>query len=310
MREFARVDLMGAFQESNTLGSNMAQGMTRSIIVEAAAESGNLPVLLQAAMQLPADENRSQWIQALFQRWGNVDTDAPMQALRAISDPELARSAMSVVISGWAEMDPRGALEFALEHQADPLMQGSLGRLMGSTGHLLRQTELREILTNAKAKGTLGALPPDAAFRLAHFQPFLALEFVNAIVDEPNRNRLISSAMSSWSRNDFAAAASAFERMPQGTDRVAAFESLSWAALERVDSGTTVASWLGTFSGADRVKLADGLVKQLDQRQKSRQPALRPEVVAALADALAQTPNLPVATLEQARNLLQPAPTP
>src|SRR5690606_20410263 len=206
LRELSRIDLALAMREVATLpGRGRYPG--RFSIVDAASEDGRLDAVLQAAMQLDEPEEKEAWLQGIFHRWGATETDAPMAAMRSIEDPVLAQKAMAGFMAGWSEQDPRGAIEFALDHLQDPLVENSLATVFGNTVHSMPGAEIQAVLDTVRERGALATIAPKMVMPLATFQPELAAELALEVPDARQRSQLISNTVVQWAHNDFPAAA-------------------------------------------------------------------------------------------------------
>jgi len=269
-------------------------------------QNAQLNVTPTRSTTLASAAERGAWIKEVFTRWGSVDTDAPMNALKTITDQELARSAMTGLLTGWGELDPSGALDYALENRADPLVSGALGPVIRSAIRYATEPELRTMMASVVEKGALEGIAQDAIMPIAMSYPKLAIELATSLTDERQRSMQVSGTLAMWGRNDFTAAAAYYDGMPNSPAKMAAFSAISSQALQQDDGGTTVARWLNDLAGADRTRAAQSLIGM----QSNRPVAIKPGAAIAVAQAIAATPGLNADMLERANKAFGAVPSP
>jgi hypothetical protein len=175
---------------------------------------------------------------SIAQNWAATDPTAAMAWAQAMSNPQEARVALSGVISGWWENDPRAAEAYVTAH----LDTVGTDAVMRITNQLLQQDPQRardwaSRLSTPEARRSADSF---IAMQMAETDPKAASEWA-ATLPADVRSGVLSGTISRWARNDPQAVAqwinslngagrdeavSAYSSTVAGKDPVAA---LNWA---------------------------------------------------------------------------------
>ncbi len=166
----------------------------------------SLALALDATLAAENLGSRDRMAEVLFDKWADLDFESSLEAVSTIADQDLASSSMQGLMKSWAEEDGAAALNFVLENEGDPTVEGTL--------MTVAKTWLRNSTTfdSEPIFDALHGLPDrdqlvyDLAGDMVAANPERTLELAGQIEDDRLRNTTYAKAMTYWSRNDIDAA--------------------------------------------------------------------------------------------------------
>ncbi|MGH8019477.1 MAG: hypothetical protein ACREIA_14580 [Opitutaceae bacterium] len=184
--EMAKTDPARALAEAMSISRDSGRLGARHHIVSAAVETGSIETLLVAVQGLKSAADRESWTKEAFTCWAGVDVEAPLAVLASITDPALAKSAMTGLLTGWGGADPTGALEYAAAHHSDPLVSGALEPMLLRVISESSRAEADAFVGAIGESNAVGSLSESVLLTLANTHPELALKLAasNRMEDE------------------------------------------------------------------------------------------------------------------------------
>ncbi|MDQ8203746.1 hypothetical protein [Pelagicoccus sp. SDUM812003] len=222
-------------------------------LVDAAFEEERQGQLLAKLSQIENGEDRAKLISQVYHRWGVLDTEAPLNALSQIDDPQEAKGALEGFLRGWVESDVEGALNFAFANYDDPAVKSAFPDMLQQTFRDGSAEQSLELVDRLSEEGLLAEVGMEVSRTLAFIQPQIALKISDSIPNEVERNNIRMRAVSHLARNDFAAAVTYYEKEESVEQRARYLPSMAWSLTGRSDGGAKLAQLLeGIPSGESR----------------------------------------------------------
>ncbi len=206
-------------------------------------------------------EDRNKLVSELFQRWGTLDTGAPLDALAEISDPSEARSALEGFLKGWVESDREGALSYAFENSEDPAVKASLASMLQRSFRNGSREDSAALIAQLEEKGMLKEYAPNIVPHLAFMQPEIGLKLAAVIEDPQERLRQQQRALGGLARVDFEKARDFLDGVESEEERAKLLPSVTWSLLNRSDGGSQLVSLMDKVpQGEKRTELVEQLL--------------------------------------------------
>lgn len=237
-------------------------------LINQAFENDQQTQLLAKLDVIENGEDRGKLVGQLFQRWGALDTEAPLDALGKIEDPEEAKNALEGFLRGWVESDREGALNYAFENQQDPAVQATFGSMLQRTLREGSRSENEELVSRLESQGLLGDLAPKLSRQLSFMQPEMGIRIAEAIEDPKERTKQLQMSLSGLARTDLDKARDYIESVESLEEKADFIPSVSSALASRSDGGAQLVLIMeGMPAGKERVKVIESLL-----RNASRSP--------------------------------------
>jgi hypothetical protein len=174
-------------------------------LISALNATGNFELAAQFAAQ-GADTSRPIWLADVYSQWAGLQPEQAAQAAGALTDPDARRAALNGLALGWAEANPAGLAQFALQLPAD-----------GTRGQMLNQALNQWARVDAVAATTwinnnyqqLGGDSDSSIATIATastLPPQTATVWADAISDPARRSETLSIILQNWVHSDPAAA--------------------------------------------------------------------------------------------------------
>jgi hypothetical protein len=217
----------------------------------------------------------------IFRRWGETDSSAPLESLRTMSDPGLAKKAMEGFLQGWMQSDPSGALDYAIASHGEPLVTDAVGPLLQSALFQGTREENYELVARIAEGGLLEKTAPRIVGAVTMSDPELALHIASLVSDPDSRTTITQNAIAGWAVNQYGAAAAYISQMPNSDLKTKVVGMVGWAAMRREGGGAQIATWLREApAGKERTKV----VEQLLATATNPYAELKPFVLTAIRD--------------------------
>ncbi len=231
----------------------------RSLINEA-FKSDRQAELLGKLGVIENAEDRNKMVSQIFQRWGSLDTGAPLDALAGIADPAEARSALEGFLKGWVESDREGALSYAFENSEDPAVKASLASMLQRSFSNGSKEDSEALIAQLEEKGILKEYAPSLVPQLSFMQPEIGLKLASIIEDSQERIQQQQRALSGLARMDFEKARDFLDGVESDEERAKLLPSVTWSLQNRSDGGSQLVS---LFDKVPQGKKRTELVEQL-----------------------------------------------
>lgn len=259
--ELAKHDLDAALAVLNAETNQFRIMGMNNTVINAAFEADQVEMLVGKVGLIEDAEQREKWISDIFNRWGGMDTEAPLAALASLDDPALAKGAMEGFIQGWAQVDPDGALNYAFDHREDALVEDALGPLLQQVVGAGSTTENRALAERISEAGFLDDVASDFVSGLSFSNPALALEVASKMTDAEQQSHLRRNVLGFWAQNDFSEAKTYFDQLPQSPAKADLVPALVWPLSRRADGGELVAELLRDVpAGPERVETVEAML--------------------------------------------------
>jgi hypothetical protein len=277
--ELAKRDLNAAFAAYAVADNRWGRLRMQHSLMEAAFDSEQVPELLNRARELGDSQEREEWMSNIFRRWGETDTGPPLEAMRGISDPGMAKKAMEGFLQGWMQADPTGAIDYAIAKHKEPLVTDAVGPLLGSAFFQGTREENYDLAARIAEAGLLEKAAPRMISAVAVSDPELALHLASLVSDPDASATLTQNAVANWAYNAFDAASAYVAQMPASDQKTKTIGAVAWAAMRREGGGTQIAAWMQDVpTGKARTKV----VEQLLASAVSPYAELKPDFLTAL----------------------------
>lgn len=171
-------------------------------VVEAASESGNHSGLLSELLTLDDSKHKPRMVEAVFQHWIQDDADMPFAALEKLSDPALSEVAMSGLMKGWAAQDGKGAMEYILANESDPVLANQSLEVVKQWARYSKASEMDEIVTTIEKSSKSNELLEAIIFPMASADPEMALEWVEHLKSESGKAENTARVLYTWGRSN------------------------------------------------------------------------------------------------------------
>lgn len=246
-------------QKYSTFGYNL---------INQAFESDSQSQLLSKFSVVDRAEDRNNLVSQLFQRWGSLDTGAPLDALSKIEDPDEAKSALEGFLRGWVESDRDGALNYAFDNQADPAVQASFGSMIQSTFRFSTAKDNEALIARLENEGLLKELAPKIGSQLSFIQPEIGLRLAEAVEDPREKRQLQQQSLNGLARHDFDKARLYLDSIESVEERAGLVPNVSWALTNRSDGGEQLVALMDSFpAGKERTQIVERLLSSAGRPQ-------------------------------------------
>lgn len=236
VKEIARNDLVLAVELLQQVRDpENAQDQFRSIS-HIVSESGNYLELLGAVNSVHEPGSKARLTEMLFEEWGQYDLNEPLKALETLDDSEIAASALSGLMQGWAQIDGEAAFNYALQNGSDRTMSDLLGKIAQHWARTSTNDEIGTIIELVSSIDDSDRILPEVAVPLVERQPQATLEAIARIENTNARAMSTAAAMRSWAQFDYDDAASYYSSMDYGQSKQQAFWSLFNIGMRAGDS--------------------------------------------------------------------------
>ena len=259
--ELAKRDLHAAFAAYAIADNRWSRSRIQYSLMEAAFETDQVPALVSMARELGDSQEREEWISHIFNRWGETDTGAPLEAMRGISDQVMAKKAMEGFLQGWMQADPTGAIDYAIANHAEPLVTDAVGPLMSSAFFQGTRDENYELAARIAEAGLLEKAAPRMLAAVAMSDPRLALHMASLVSDPEASEAFTQNAIATWAFNEFDAASAYVSQMPASDLKTRTIGVVAWSAMRREGGGAQIAAWMQDVpAGKERTKVVERLL--------------------------------------------------
>ena len=266
LEELARRDLNFLLTAIDESPDSKAFSQATRAIVSAVVESGNPEALLNRIQQMDDEDFRADSISQLFQRWGEVDTEGPLDALGKIESAELASDAMAAFIKGWASSDPVGALGYSFDNLGDPSVEKALGSVLQQSLMYADEAESLALTERMVSMGILDKHVQSILGPMSFQNPELAFAITNKIVDKEVRMNQQSRVFSGWARRDFDAALEQYKGLPADENKSRILYSLTHPIIQSRTGGAKLMDVLGAApSERDRTRTIEYLLQNVSR---------------------------------------------
>ncbi|MBC2604731.1 hypothetical protein [Pelagicoccus albus] len=231
-----------------------------SLITEA-FENGSQTELLSKFAMIESDVDRNRLVSQLFQRWGILDTDSPLEAMAAIDDPEEAKSAFEGFLKGWVEADKDGALSYAFDNLDDPAVKSVFASMVQSTFRNSGESEIFALVERLESSGLMGEYATQIGRQVAFMQPEVGLRIADSIESSKEREQLIRRSFNGLLNQNFDKAVDYLEQVQSPEEKSKLVASMGWSLARRSDGGAQLVSIVDDLpSGKVRGRLIEKLL--------------------------------------------------
>lgn len=261
MVELAKVDMDAALKVVSAEKNEIKLRSLNESILEGVFETDSVVEFVAKIGGLEDIDTKKKLLNAVFTRWGENDSADPMEAMSQITDPELAKGAMSGFLAGWANEDREGAIRYALDNKETPLIADSLGELLRNAVMRGGNAENQQLLADVKSAGVLDEVAKELVAGTSFANPRLALEVAESVSDAADRARYQQMGIGSLARTDLDGAISYFQEKVPVEEKWKALPTISWELSKAEEGGSQLLDLYQQIpEGKDRSRMVEALL--------------------------------------------------
>ncbi len=271
LRSIARNDLqLAARLAMETEDRSSFAGRRVHPLIEAVEESGEYTKLVAMIERYSEGPTSGDYIENVFQRWGQYDYEGPSDAIRAMEDSELSKSAMTGLIQGWAESDGAGAFQYALENQSDPTFAEAIPSIVRTWVRSATAEEIRSIPERLEGLEDYDENMRRVVSSFAKADPKMAFDLASSLADENLRTKSIGSVMFTWSLSEIDKARSFLPEIPDAKARSSAARSMIYSHVRAKSSPEEIVSLVEHGSDQkEKERLLSSIARQAQRHRTS-----------------------------------------